>query len=64
MKGKGKGLAVMSLEKAKGKDAEGSSDDDYGKAKEDAGRRMATAIKQDDGAAFVDALDDYLDMRA
>ena len=54
----------MILEKAKGKDAEGSSDDDYGKAKEDAGRRMATAIKEDDGAAFVDALDDYLDMRA
>ena len=64
MKGKGKSLAVMILEKAKGKEAEGSSDDDYGKAKEDAGRRMATAIKEDDGAAFVDALDDYLDMRA
>jgi len=64
MKGKGKGLAVMILEKAKGKNADGSSDDDYGKAKEDAGRRMASAIKEDDGAAFVDALDDYLDMRA
>ena len=63
MKGKGKGLAVMILEKAKGKDAEGSSDDDYGKAKEDVGRRMATAIKEDDGNAFVEALDDYLDMR-
>ena len=37
------------LEKAKGKDADGSSDDDYGKAKEDAGKRMATAIKEDDG---------------
>ncbi len=64
MKGKGKGLAVMILEKAKGKDAEGSSDDDYGKAKEDAGKRMAMAIKEEDGSAFVDALDDYLDMRA
>ena len=64
MKGKGKGLAVMILEKAKGKDADSSSDDDYGKAKEDAGRRMATAIKEADGAAFVAALDDYLDMRA
>ncbi len=63
MKGKGKGLAVMILEKAKGKDTDGSSDDDYGKAKEDAGKRMATAIKEDDGAAFVEALDDYLDMR-
>lgn len=63
MKGKGKGLAVMILEKAKGKDADGSSGDDYGKAKEDAGKRMATAIKEDDGAAFVEALDDYLDMR-
>ena len=64
MKGKGKSLAVMILEKAKGKEAEGSSEDDYNKAKEDVGRRMATAIKEDDGNAFVEALDDYLDMRA
>ena len=63
MKGKGKSLAVMILEKAKGKEAEGS-DDDYGKAKEDVGRRMAMAIKEEDGNAFVEALDDYLDMRA
>ena len=62
MKGKGKSLAVMILEKAKGKEVEGS-DDDYSKAKEDVGRRMATAIKEDDGNAFVEALDDYLDMR-
>jgi hypothetical protein len=64
MKGKGKSLAVMILEKAKGKEAEGSSEDDYNKAKEDVGRRMATAIKEEDGNAFVEALDDYLDMRA
>lgn len=63
MKGKGKSLAVMILEKAKGKEAEGSSEDDYNKAKEDVGRRMATAIKEEDGNAFVEALDDYLDMR-
>ena len=63
MKGKGKGLAVMILEKAKGKDADSSSDEDYDKAMEDAGKRMIDAIKGEDGGAFIEALNDYQDMR-
>ena len=63
MKGKGKGLAVMILEKAEGKDAEVSEDEDYDKAMDDAGKRMIDAMKGDDGSALVEALNDFLDMR-
>jgi hypothetical protein len=58
MKGKGKGLAVMILEKAKGKDAEGSMDDDREKAKEDLASRASQAMKDGDGVALLSVIRD------
>jgi hypothetical protein len=58
MKGKGKGLAVMILEKAKGKDAEGSPEDDYSMAKEDLAARASEAMKNGDGVALLEVISD------
>tara|TARA_R100001509_G_C4796293_1_gene191528 strand:- start:72 stop:269 length:198 start_codon:yes stop_codon:yes gene_type:complete len=58
MKGKGNGVALMILEKAKGKDAEGSMDDDREKAREDLAARASEAMKKGDGAALLSVIGD------
>jgi|TARA_R100000482_G_scaffold124545_1_gene77750 hypothetical protein len=58
MKGKGNGVALMILEKAKGKDAEGSMDDDREKAREDLAKRASEAMKSGDGAALLEVIGD------
>jgi len=57
-----KGIAAIILGKRE-KESDDSSGTDLQEATEDAGRRMMSAFKGDDPREFIDALNDYLDMR-
>jgi|ETNvirenome_2_30_1030614.scaffolds.fasta_scaffold35091_4 hypothetical protein len=57
-----KGIAAIILGKRE-EESNDSSGADLQEATEDAGRRMMSAFKGDDPKEFMDALNDYLDMR-
>jgi hypothetical protein len=57
-----KGIAAIILGK-RDEESEGSDESQLQEATEDAGRRMMSAFKSDDPKEFIDALNDYLDMR-
>tara|TARA_R100001510_G_C7520734_1_gene116354 strand:- start:321 stop:518 length:198 start_codon:yes stop_codon:yes gene_type:complete len=56
-----KGIAAIILKKHS--PAEEGDDSDFSKATDDAGQRMLSAFKSDNPQGFMDALNDYLDMR-